>query len=302
MKIIGMLLCRNEDWILGFSLRAALMWCDEVVVLLHRCTDASAAIVEEVGRENIGRVSRRHVSEEDWPEMQHRQMMLERARELGGTHLAIVDADEILSSNLLGNFSLVLDEKHIEPSIIRCALASVERGMILQLPGYNTRNAIDLYHSNGIWGKRWFSLAFQDEPVLGWSGHTFHKREPQGRPLRPFQPIPQGAGGILHLWGASHRRLVAKHALYKLREAIMAQRPLDIVNREYSWAIHGRGSGDQPSTWEYASAPASWLAGYSHLMHHLHLDAVPWQEAECRRLVDVHGKKITEGLDLFGVV
>ncbi len=296
MKIVGMLLCRNEDWILGLSLRAALMWCDAVVVLLHSCTDDSRGIAREVAVENPGRVSVVQQGAQDWPEMAHRQYLLEIARAEGATHLAIIDADEILTSNLLGSV------EPGTPSIIKCAAASAERGMILQLPGYNLRNGITQYHSNGIWGKRWFSLAFKDDPALGWAGHTFHRREPQGRTLRPFQPIPQGSGGILHLWGASFRRLVAKHALYKLREVIMAQRAVHVIDYEYSLAIHGRGFEDSPKTWTYADVPYSWWSGYSHLMQYLHLDAVPWQEAECRRLVDVHGKQITQGLDLFGVV
>ena len=29
MKLCGTMLCRNEDWIVGLSARAALMWLDE---------------------------------------------------------------------------------------------------------------------------------------------------------------------------------------------------------------------------------------------------------------------------------
>lgn len=298
MKLVGMLLCRNEDWVLGLSLRAALMWCDAVVVLLHSCTDESEAIAREVAQENPGRVSIVEQGALDWPEMAHRQYLLEMARGEGATHLAIVDADEILTSNLL----LTMEAHPYLPSIIKAGVASTERGQILQLPGYNLRNGIHEYHANGIWGKRIFSLAFKDDTALGWAGHTFHRREPQGRTLRPFQPVPQGSGGILHLWGASYRRLVAKHACYKIREVIMNQRPVEVIDREYSWAIHGRSADDNPDTWKYAEVPENWWSGYSHLMQHLHLDTVPWQEAECRRLVDQHGKQITRGLDLFGVV
>lgn len=297
MKLVGMILVRNEDWILGLSLRAALMWCDAVVVLLHSCTDNSLDIVMQARAENPGiEFLVIETDEPDWPEMGHRQLMLEWARTLRGTHLSIIDADEILTSNLLK------DPLSIVPGPVTHAAASLERGMIMQLPGYNLRNGVSSYHSNGVWGKRWFSVGFKDDPALGWAGNTFHRREPQGRTLRPFQPFPQGSGGVMHLWGASWRRLVAKHALYKLREAIMAQRPIDVIDREYSMAAYGRGSGDNPSTWTYADVPESWWSGYAHLMQYLHLDTVPWQEAECRRLVEQHGRGIAKGLDLFGVV
>lgn len=303
MKLVGMILVRNEDWILGLSLRTALLWCDAVVVLLHSCTDNSRDIVMQARAENPGiEFLVIETDEPDWPEMGHRQLMLEGARTLRATHMAIIDADEILTSNIIGTFTREGREAHINPSMIRCAAASLERGMIMQLPGYNLRNGVSSYHSNGVWGKRWFSVGFKDDPALGWAGDTFHRREPQGRTLRPFQPFPQGSGGVMHLWGASERRLIAKHCWYKITEAIMAQRPIDVIDREYSMSIHGRGSGDNPSTWTYADVPESWWSGYAHLMQFLHLDTVPWQEAECRRLVEQHGRGITKGLDLFGVV
>jgi uncharacterized metal-binding protein YceD (DUF177 family) len=45
MKLVGLMLCRNSDWVIGLSLRAALMWCDAVVVLMHNCSDDTEEIV-----------------------------------------------------------------------------------------------------------------------------------------------------------------------------------------------------------------------------------------------------------------
>ena len=46
MKLVGLMPVRNEAWCLGFTLRVALRWCDEVVVCDHGCTDESRAIME----------------------------------------------------------------------------------------------------------------------------------------------------------------------------------------------------------------------------------------------------------------
>ena len=54
---------------------------------------------------------------------------------------------------------------------------------MIELPGYNLRDCISRYHANGIWGKRWFSLAFKDNPRLHWAGNKFHHREPHGMQL-----------------------------------------------------------------------------------------------------------------------
>jgi hypothetical protein len=172
----------------------------------------------------------------------------------------------------------------------------------LQLPLYNLRGGIDRYHANGLWGCRIVSLAFADDPALGWSGDKFHAREPQGKPLRPFPTIKQGKGGVMHLWGASERRLLAKHALYKVTERLRwPDKRVRDIDFEYSQCVTG-GTGIPPECWTFNSVPESWWAPYQHLMKYLDIDAEPWQETEVRRLVDLYGRERFAGLDLFGVV
>lgn len=292
MKLIACMPVRNEEWVLGLSLRVALMWCDEVVVLLHACTDRSAEIVADIQADNPGRVVVRTHRHETWTEMAHRQQVLEIARGAGATHIAIIDADEILTGNMLpiatgpsAEFSPKWWAGNMLPS------------HILQLPLYNLRNGIDQYHSNGIWGNRIVSLAFADDPRLHWAGDRFHAREPQGAPLTPYRPIQQGQGGVMHLWGANERRLMAKHALYKVTERVRwPDKPVQKIDELYSLAIKPR------EPWTFANVPEAWWTPYRTLMaEHLHLYAEPWQEAECRRLVAEHGCEKFAGLDLFGV-
>lgn len=295
MKLIGMMPVRNEDWCLGLTLRAALLWCDEVVVLLHACTDRSQSIVREIFFESGERITIMHADGERWDEMTQRQMMLETARKRGATHLAIIDADEILD----GNMATMASTGRFKDIVF-----GTPENAILELPGYNLRGGIQQYHSNGVWGNRWFSTAFVDAPDLGWSGDRFHHREPGPRKLSPYQPIPQGQGGVMHLWGSSERRLIAKHALYKVTEHTRKMHHVTWIDREYSLAIHGdpqQASYGTPATWTYSPVPDSWWAPYAHLMKYLDVDKEPWQEAEVRRLVAEHGRDKFSGLDLFGV-
>lgn len=296
MKLVGLMPVRNEDWILGLSARVALMWCDELVVLLHECDDDSKDILRDIDREDgtSGRMSIEWVPGV-WREMQHRQDMLNRARLLGATHIAMIDADEVLTGNLVaapGRWAYMHRYISLMPP-----------GFIAHLPLYNLRGGIDRYHANGTWGHRTASVAFADDPRLGWSGDRFHLREPQGAPLKPYQPIQHGQGGVMHLWGASERRLVAKHALYKVTERLRwPARPVDAINAQYNVAIRGTGAaGDWVKAWTYEPVPASWWAPYAHLQQYLYVDAKPWQEAEVRRLVKEHGAETFRGLDLFGL-
>lgn len=294
MKLLGMMPVRNEAWCLELSLRVALLWCDEVVVLLHACTDDSERIARDVLRESPGRVTILRDMCGTWDEMPHRQRMLEAARERGATNLAIIDADEVLTGNLLWHARELAVE-----------FTGTVNGMpyeILQLPGYNLREGVKQYHENGVWGNRWFSIAFADAPDLGWSGDKFHSREPGPRKLTPYRPIQQGQGGTLHLWGASEGRLIAKHRLYRVVERVRwPDKPVSEIEQMYSWATQGDHSNPAfgtPDTWTFATVPASWWKPYEQWMKYLDLENEPWQNAEADRIIAKHGKAFFDGLTI----
>ncbi len=293
-KLVGVMPVRNEAWVLGLSARVALKWCDELVILLHACTDTSFEIAMQVANEYDRRVVVVGDDNPVWDEMRHRQHMLNLARALHAEAIAIIDADEVLTANLCNT--------------AWGQAANMPRGFILQYPGYNLRgaNSLHYYHGDGIWGKRWFSIAFRDELCLSWSGDKFHSREPGGRPLHALQPVAQGDGGVFHLWGASERRLVAKHALYKMTERLRwPEKRVQDIDAMYSWAIKGdptQVAWGTPGTWKYKPVPASWWDGHRDLLKYLDVDAEPWQEAECVALMKEHGPRVFQGLDLFGVV
>jgi hypothetical protein len=289
MHLAAIMPVRSEAWVLGLSARVALHWCDSLVILDHASTDSTPAIIEQLQREYPGRVLSARV-EGHWDEMGHRQMTLEAARAAGATHLAIIDADEVLTGNLL---------KTIRPHI-----ENLLPGFILQIPGYNLRGGIHRFHANGIWGNRIFSLAFKDDGQANWQGDRFHHREPFGFQNLPYRPIAQLQGGIMHLWGADERRLVARHSLYKITERLRwPEKPVFHIDQTYSLAIHESASNGTPYAckWGYADVPVEWWGPYQSLMGHLDLSAVPWQEAECQRLSEEYGAARFAGLDLFGV-
>jgi len=167
----------------------------------------------------------------------------------------------------------------------------------MQLPGYNLRNGLDQYHANGIWGQRWFSCVFMDDARLSWAGDRFHHREPMGVALRPYRPIMQGHGGILHLWGSEERRLRAKHALYKMTETLRwPNKSHAEIDKLYTLAFDPSLNRQFDQDWRYAPVPDGWWAHREHLK-----STMPWQEWECGQLYREHGAARFAGLNLFGV-
>ncbi len=281
--------CKNEDWIAGLSLRAALMWNDFIVVLLHSCTDRSAEIVVAVSGEFPGRVHVLTESSAEWEEMRHRQRMLDAARALGATHISIVDLDEVLTGNLLPT--------------IRQAIERIPAGAELQLPWICLARAIDRYYVDGVWSMHMITTAFQDGPECHWArrnGYDFHQRPPMGRPCRPYSPVPSNRGGLMHLQFVSEHRLRAKQALYQMTEVLRwpgRKSPTELA------VMYGRAVYESdPGHFQANPVPAEWWEPYRSLLGYLKPDEEPWQETEMRRLIEIHGRQRFAGLDLFGVV
>lgn len=292
MRLVGCIPVRNEAWVLGLSARVALMWCDALIIFDHASTDATPDIITDLVREYPGRVFRYREDCDRWDEMHHRQHMLVMARGAGATHIAIVDADEVLTGNLIASIGATHSTIH--------GIAGDIKESILQIPGYNLRDSLHRYHSNGIWANRWFSVAFPDNKILHWNGDKFHNREPMGMRLQPYRPIAQGQGGVLHLWGASERRLRAKHALYAITERLRwPGKGLQQINEMYG--LHAQPLPHE-ARWKFAEVPAEWWAPYADLMKYLDLDAEPWQEQYCRDLIAKHGAETFAGLDLYGAI
>ena len=293
MKIVAIMPVRNEAWVLGLTARAALMWADELLVLDHASTDVTRAICDAI-RDEVG--DRFHLWSEPegtWQEMRHRQLLLEMARNRQASHIAIVDADEILTGNLIEQIKTDIGQTHGRA--------------ILQLPWLQCRGSIQEYHAGGVWAEQWVSFAFQDAAELHWKardGYDFHHRHPMGRQLLPFRPIPRKLGGLLHLQMCSERRLKAKGALYKMTEVLRWPGRLspEELNKMYDQAVFGRADKTCRDPHPMAQCKPDWWRPYDHLLKYLKLNADPWQEAECARLWAEHGPEKFAGLDLYGVI
>jgi hypothetical protein len=281
--------CRNEDWVLGLSLRAVLMWADDVIVLDHASTDRTSDIIREVAEEYPGLVVHLTDSNPEWQEMRHRNLLLQAARERGATHVALVDADEVLSGNLIG--------------AIRGHIEAAGSGLV-QMPWACLARGIDRYYVEGVWFNNWVTTAFRADPELHWTsatrgGYDFHHRQPMGRNWAHVRPVSQRDGGLMHLQFVSERRLRAKQSLYVLTETLRwpGRETAEQLNAKYGQAVYQ----SDPRHFRTADVPTEWWEPYSDLLRHLEVDAEPWQEATARRLIAQHGRQAFAGLDLFGI-
>ncbi len=290
--------CRNEDWIVGLTARALMRWVDHLVVLDHASTDSTPDILFNIAREHPGRVTVLNEPDGVWEEMRHRQRLLDEGRKRGATHIALVDADEILTGNLVES--------------VRQMLAEAPAGSIFQLPWLCLRGSVNRYHATGVWSEQQVSTGFRDDPAYFWSsagrgGYDLHHRHPMGRFMPPCCPIPvhgakRHSGGLMHLQFVSGRRLRAKQAWYKMQEVLRwpGRDSVSVIDQRYNLAVYGQSvaSAEVPVC---EVCPPEWWGGYEDLMIHLKPHIEPWQEAKVKEALAVYGAKKFAGLDLFGV-
>lgn len=277
MKLIALMVMRNEEWVVGASLRAALKWCDGAAILFDRCTDGTVDIVRHIASETGKEVLAAETDgAEHWDEMHHRQKNLEDARSMGGTHFAIVDADEILTHNNLWD--------------VRDWFSRLAPGEVLDVPMIAPWKSLDVYspHTRGV-----ITLGFRDMPGMGWAPrgeeqYHHHNRPPHGMTSRTYVTVP---GGVMHLQFAAWERFIAKHQHYLMTELLRWSYPPTELNEKYSWwskPPHGEDLTSIPAEW-WGKDGRAWI----------NLNAQVWYKREIRRMIREYGADRFKGLQLL---
>ena len=271
MKLAALMLARNEGHEIGLTARAALMWADVLIVHNHASTDETLSILSDlVLGEERGRVRVLHDPGNTWREARHRQAMLDEARRIRATHMAIVDADEILAGPLL--------------PVIRGAVESLQPGQILEPHWTCLARSLSRYYTAGVWSSYWVTFAFRDHAEYRWEapqGYDHHHRHPFGPrfPVRPWKTPP----GLMHLQFVSERRLRAKQFWYCLTER---ERWPDRKTPAELSALYGRAVYEScPRSTPTGEVPREWWEPYRSIQKHLCMDGPIWQEREIERML-----------------
>jgi predicted outer membrane lipoprotein len=286
LKIVGLMTVRNEDWILGLTLRAAMLIVDAMIVLDHASDDRTREIIEEVAGECPGRLHYRREDDPVWRETAIRQRLLEEGRELGATHFWVVDADEMVTGNLMPQ--------------IRPLLASLAAGEALSLPWFPLWRSLDWRRRDGnaYWCANRTVYGFCDHPAVHYGTHRgrevcdIHTRRPEGLSGERACCSGEQEGGVLHFVAAGWRRLVAKTAWYKMIETVrFGDRSAAELNAWYDRDL-------DESNLVRVPVAADWWAPYRAWRRCVDLEAPSWFEADCRRMWEQHGAERFAGLGL----
>lgn len=282
--IIVLMPVRNEAWVIGYSLRAALRWCDAACVLLHACEDETPSIVAVVAEEHPGRVFVGEVADPEWMEATHRRMVLDMGRSVGGDRFAVIDADEVVTANLVG--------------WVRGRIERLRPGEVLEVPWLQLWKSRDAYAPDR--NNLMMPLAWADDGS-GYrvNGYQMHQRIPAelGHPLRKASRRDQVRGGLMHLQRLSWRRAMARQAKFKAHDMAhwgKLRGGVAVTNLRHDRSL---ALGEQVRLAEVP--PEWWEHGLDHALVHAGDDEDSWEEREVRRLVAEHGP--WPGLNLYGI-
>lgn len=242
-KLVCCMMARNEDWVLGLSVRAALEWCDAIIITDHASTDNTINVLYQISIEYPGRVSVVIESGEFHP-LNFFHAMTARAFREGATHVAIIDADEVLSGNLI--------------PYVRDEIFSLPPHMSFELPwvpivgDFSTRDTgrLSQIHTGFAFcerGETCFILA----PEAG--TYDIHA------PRLPFQirnlyAYHERGGALMHLSHLDMRRLRAKEVLWKIMEINRwpGRKSPEYLNSYYDSALEVGPLVAVPLTWWHA--------------------------------------------------
>jgi glycosyltransferase involved in cell wall biosynthesis len=288
MKLVGMMPVRNEEWVVGLSLRAALLFLDEVVVLDHGSSDRTPELLAAIAAEHPERVHRLAESDPLWRETAIRNRLLAAARRRGATHLCALDADEVLTGNLLPG--------------IRGLFAALAPGETLYLPWLPLWRSCDRYRDDDseVATDCWMVLGFRDHPALRYRNNQadfdIHCRRIRDQGGVRRHGRGKADGGVFHLTFANWHRLRVKTAWYKMQETLRfgSLRTAAQLNQWYACDLDETGLRTR-------AVPPEWWEPYRCWRGEVTLDGPAWHESECRQLWQRHGPAAFAGLELWGV-
>jgi glycosyltransferase involved in cell wall biosynthesis len=239
MNVIALLPVKNEAWILRTTLPQLKRFADHIVVLDGNSTDDTCALVKSYGG-SVLRQATNTVNYSEW-----RQTLLNKGRELGGTHFVCLDADEAFSSNLIPSF--------------RERLARMKPGQSLVFDWLCLwKDPHQIRNDRSIWSINLKDIVFCDDARANFPpGELLHEKRTPGTKDQMIR-VPRDEGSVLHFQFVPFQRFQMKQAYQRCREWVMKTASAVNINRKYAMTL------DKPYV-PCISIPLAWLEGLPHL-------------------------------------
>jgi glycosyltransferase involved in cell wall biosynthesis len=270
VRLVALMPARNEDWILDFSLSCLEGFVDDVVVLDDGSIDATPQIVSAHGAVCIPGEAGGFALK--------RQILLDKGREIGGTHFLFLDADEVLTANLRG--------------VLRDACAKAKPGQRLLLNWLAMwRSPFCYRYDSSVWTNNFKDFIYVDNQVDSFDTSVFI-HEPRTPACEAMSERLSLEGGVMHYQFVPWVRLLNKQAWYRCLERVkFPEKNDEEINGTYSVAVDETGLAWRPIR-------ASWITGYT-IPAGIEDGDSSWHEREIVDLMRLHGPEKFLGLEIW---
>lgn len=283
LKIVGLVHARNEQNIIAQCLKALSLYTDAIVFLDDASTDDTVKRVRDIREEcRIERI----ISKDRWlrDEPGDRNALLNAGREIGGTHFVALDADEMFSSNLLGN------------NFLRKKILELQPGDRLALTLIHLWRSVQSYRlDSSQWANDNRPFIFCDDNNCYYASEFIHtKRVPENLKGTTYR-IEGYEYGVMHFQFVNWENLLIKQAWYRCLEHIrQPQKPLDEINRRYAPSKDETGIYFEPS-------PSNWFIGYPFFDPYAFDIPEIWRREQVNEWFRTYGAEYFYGLDIWDV-
>lgn len=218
MKVIALLPFKNEEQMLPSFLSNILPAVDEVVAIDDGSTDSSVEILKAAGV---------HVYKNDievksgWAELGIREKLLKLGREHGGTHFAVMDADETFT----GQF----------PTVCRKICERLEPGQKIRMQWLAMWKSVDHYRDDSsVWSNNYKDFIFADDGKMEYPKVWMHTpRTPGPTTDSNSMMLNPKYGAVIHFQFSDWEAFQIKQAWYRCSELIRDRGNIEGINQKY---------------------------------------------------------------------
>lgn len=276
MKIIALMLVKNEEWILRTSIPQ--LWCfaDEILALYTPSTDRTAELLQSFGVQ---------IKEQPYYPTDYslwRQMLLDWGRQRGGTHFIWLDADEAFTSNMLTEF--------------RNDVGRLKPGQKLALQWLCLWKDARKYRQDGsAWSGLYKDFVFCDDGTSAFTGGPIfgEARTPGSNTPDHWIKLPLEEGGVLHFQFVPFERFQMKQAFRRCLEFSVDKNSPAQINMKHAITMDDEKA-------QCVDIPQEWLDGIVGI-DELKNIGVGWYYDSIREFFDDKGIKFFEPLQIWHI-
>ena len=283
MKIIGIIPVRNEEWIIRQNLQVLTEVCNIIIVGDQDSTDQTVEICHEFPKVHLVDNSDRLPTYAYDPNvLTTRQRLLDAARCYDGHNIILyVDADEILSANVLGNEAW------------RSYLDALSPGEALSIPFVWIWGTPRHYVSDrSVWANLWIVCAFRDDRISDFEVGSLH--EPHIPQKLNANPRKLKDVKLLHYAQMPQNRWESRQCFAMMLELIHGKPPGQ-VNKEYVITMASKSM-------ILAPVPPEWIEPWIDMgieLEHVDDPETNWFDLEVLKLFSHYGIERFSDLNIW---